>query len=108
MIFFFIWSLVLVCVLNIPFGYWRENVRKLSLSWFMAIHLPVPFVALLRHHLQLPGVTLLAFLAAYFLGQYLGGRLSRTLRPYGKVSSSLVHDLAHRSWIIVIGRQIGR
>ncbi|AFM00922.1 hypothetical protein [Desulfitobacterium sp. PCE1] len=98
-------NLMFVCLLNIPFGYWRENVKKLSVQWFMAVHFPVPFVALLRNHLELSGaLTLLLFVAAYFMGQYLGSRLSREFRHYGKVSSSLAHDLIRRSWIIIIGR----
>ncbi len=37
-----------VFLLNLPFGYWRENVKKFSLQWFLAVHVPVPFVIALR------------------------------------------------------------
>lgn len=36
-------------VLTLPFGAWRATTRKLSLRWFLAIHLPIPFIFLLRH-----------------------------------------------------------
>jgi hypothetical protein len=68
-----------VFVLNIPFGYWRAGVRKFSPAWFVAIHLPIPIIILLRIYSGL-GFGLLTFpvmLAAYFAGQFLGARLRR-------------------------------
>lgn len=38
----------LVFLLNIPFGYWRANVRKFSFPWVLSVHVPVPFVIALR------------------------------------------------------------
>lgn len=98
--------LIFIVLLNIPFGYWRANVKKFSVQWFLAIHLPVPYVAYLRQHTEFTwtGITILCFLAAYFIGQYLGSGLSKELRRYGKVGSSLFHDLIRRSWIILIRR----
>ena len=68
---------VLIFLLNIPFGGWREHVRKFSLPWFLAVHLPVPLVIVIR---TLGGVgwrlTALPFFAgAYFMGQYVGGSI---------------------------------
>jgi len=44
--------LVLICIIvfiiNIPFGYWRSNVKTFSLQWFLAIHIPVIIVIALR------------------------------------------------------------
>jgi hypothetical protein len=72
-----------VVLLNLPFGFWREGVRKFSLAWFLAVHLPIPLVVTLRlvsglgwHLSTFPFV-----LGAYFTGQFLGGRLRRRLRP---------------------------
>ena len=33
-----------VLVLNLPFGFWRSRVKKFSVPWFLAIHLPVPMI----------------------------------------------------------------
>jgi hypothetical protein len=68
-----------VFLLNMPFGYWRENTRKFSLAWVLAIHLPVPFVIALRH---LTGLgwelhTYPFLVAAFFAGQYAGLRFSQ-------------------------------
>jgi hypothetical protein len=69
--------LVLVFLLNLPFGYWRAGLSKLSPAWFVAIHAPVPLVILLRwgFHLPFRWATLPVFVAAYFAGQAAGARL---------------------------------
>jgi hypothetical protein len=41
----------LVCAavaLNLPFGAYRATVTRFSVRWFLAIHLPIPFIFLLR------------------------------------------------------------
>ncbi|MDT8323465.1 MAG: hypothetical protein RRA94_05090 [Bacteroidota bacterium] len=68
-----------VFLLNLPFGYWRENTRKFSIAWVLAIHLPVPLVIALRHvsGLGWEFYTYPFLVAAFFLGQYAGVRLSQ-------------------------------
>ena len=69
----------LVFLINLPFGYWRSRVPTRSRQWFLAIHLPVPLVIALRVLSGL-GWQLSSFpvlVGAFFLGQYVGGRLSR-------------------------------
>jgi hypothetical protein len=34
--------------LNLPFGAYRATTRRLSPKWFLAIHLPIPFIFVLR------------------------------------------------------------
>ena len=72
-------ALLLVLAANLPFGYWRATLPKRSALWFVAIHAPIPLVWLIRHLLGLEWrlATLPFFVAAYFLGQWLGGRLRR-------------------------------
>jgi hypothetical protein len=72
-------ALLLVCLANLPFGYWREGLRKLSPLWFVAVHAPIPLVFGIRALLGLEWrlATLPLFLASYFAGQWLGGRLRR-------------------------------
>ena len=65
-----------VLIVNMPFGYWRASVRKFSLPWALAIHVPVPIVIALRYFSGL-GFQLYTFpivVGAYFLGQTLGAR----------------------------------
>ena len=62
---------VVVFAMNVPCGYWRVHARRFSLQWFLAIHLPIPLIIILRlasgigwHPSTFP-----ALMAAYFGGQ---------------------------------------
>lgn len=68
---------LVVFIVNLPFGYWRAGLRRLSAAWFVAIHAPVPLVIAMRWLLELPfrWGTLPLFVAAYFGGQFTGARL---------------------------------
>ena len=70
---------VLVFLINLPFGFWRAGVEKLSRRWFLAVHLPVPLVVALRvfSGLGWRPVSFPVLIGAFFLGQYVGGRLRR-------------------------------
>ena len=86
----------IVFLLNVPFGYWRTNVKKFSLQWILAIHLPVPFVILLRIYSNL-GFELYTYpiiVAAFFFGQYSGKKLFTHLKNQNKqeLTSCLVID----------------
>lgn len=45
-------SVVFLCaaafVINMPFGLYRMGVKKYSWRWFLAIHLPIPLIILMR------------------------------------------------------------
>lgn len=67
---------IAVLLLNLPFGYWRSKVKKFSLQWFLAIHIPVPFVILLRIYSNI-GFELYTYpvlIGSFFLGQFIGAR----------------------------------
>ncbi len=70
---------VVVMLLNLPFGFWRAGVKKFTRPWFLAVHVPVPFVIHLRVFSGL-GWHLASFpvlIGAFFTGQLLGGALRR-------------------------------
>jgi hypothetical protein len=75
-------ALALVWLVNLPFGYWRAGLVKRSFPWLVAIHAPVPLVWLIRDFTGLTWTlaTLPTFVAAYFLGQWAGGRVRRLVR----------------------------
>ena len=86
-----------VLLINIPFGYWRTNVRTFSHQWFLAIHIPVPFIIGLRliSDLGVGWITYVFLVAAFFLGQKAGSFVFRRIEHvYHQVSSCLVMDLA--------------
>jgi len=64
-------------VINLPFGYYRATFRKLSFMWFLMIHLPVPFVVVIRrfNHLHLTWGLAPFLVGSFFLGQFVGRRL---------------------------------
>jgi hypothetical protein len=68
-----------ILAINLPFGFWRAGLRKLSPRWFVAVHAPVPLAIGLRWYTGLPFrlLTLPLFVAAFFAGQFLGGRIRR-------------------------------
>lgn len=87
---------LIVLALNVPFGYWRANVKRLSLQWFLAIHIPVLFVIGLRlaFHLGFAWYTYVVLVFAFFLGQQFGSLMIKRLRRIcDHVSSCLVMDL---------------
>jgi hypothetical protein len=84
-------------IINIPFGYWRANVRKYSLQFFLAIHFPVALIILFR---ILTGTgfeieTLFFTVPAFFLGQFTGSKVYslRKLREAIPLTSCLVMDI---------------
>ena len=85
-----------VLVINIPFGYWRANVKKYSLQWILAIHIPVVIVIGLRFgtHLGFAWYTYVFMVTAFFLGQQSGSLLMQRMRKAcDQVSSCMVMDL---------------
>jgi hypothetical protein len=89
---------ILVFLFNLPFGYWRANVRKFSFPWFLSVHAPVPFVIALRllSGLGFHLATLPIMIAAFFGGQFAGSKIfhmRKKNRDGAKVSSCLVWDL---------------
>lgn len=90
-----------VLILNLPFGYWRANVKKYSLQWALAIHVPVPIVVAIRFYSQI-GFALYTYpvlVAAFFTGQFLGVKiyLNRKENFSKYLSSCLVMDIIRSS-----------
>lgn len=86
---------LLVFVINIPFGYWRANVKKFSLQWALSIHIPVPVVVAIRllSNVGFHWTTYPVFILAFFSGQFLGGKIHKWRKQHHEVSSCLIMDL---------------
>ncbi len=76
------WVACLVLLINLPFGYWRSGAEKFSKQWFLAVHIPVPFVIALRifSHLGWHLITFPIIITAFFMGQFLGGKATILLK----------------------------
>ncbi|MFZ2325234.1 MAG: hypothetical protein WAV89_16245 [Ignavibacteriaceae bacterium] len=86
-----------IFIFNIPFGYWRANVKKFSLQWVLSIHVPVPFIILLRIYSNI-GFALYTYpilVGAFFLGQLTGKFLFTKRKTLGQspLTSCLLMDL---------------
>jgi hypothetical protein len=75
------WIAAIVLILNMPFGYWRAHTKRFSAQWILAIHIPVPMIAALRIYSGLGWrmATFPVLIAAFFVGQFVGGRLRNRL-----------------------------
>lgn len=74
--------ILLAVALNIPFGSYRLLTRKFSLAWWLAIHLPIPIIILLRKvAFNLPLWVIPISIASAFVGQIYGGKLALFGQP---------------------------
>ncbi|TGE31183.1 hypothetical protein E4K68_18595 [Desulfosporosinus sp. Sb-LF] len=103
-----VWIMVsaVVIILNIPFGYWRGNVRKFSWQWFISVHCPIPLIIFLRIRLGLgwEWTTYPILVGAYFIGQSLGAKWYKLWKRSMRVSSCLICDILRSRWLIIISR----
>ena len=60
---------------NTPFGFYRVTLRRFSWQWFMAIHLPVPFIIIARIASGAGWTIIPVLVACALAGQLLGGFL---------------------------------
>ena len=93
---------IFVFLLNLPFGYWRANVDKFSLQWFLAIHLPVPFIIAARilSDLGFEFYTYPILIGAFLGGQFLGRYFYTKRKSLGQspLTSCLIMDLVRNNY----------
>jgi len=82
---------------NISFGYWRANTKKFSVQWFLSIHMPIPFIIILRIYsgIGFEFITYPIMVSAFLIGQHLGYKLFnwRKERELTPLSSCLLMDI---------------
>jgi hypothetical protein len=88
---------VSVFLLNIPFGYWRENVKRYSLQWVLSIHIPIPVIIVLRIYsgIGFQFYTYPIMVGVFFLGQLTGLHMYkwRTKNENLNVTGCLIMDI---------------
>ena len=67
----------LAFIISIPCGYIRENFPKRSFMWFLLIHIPIPFIVLLRIKAGINWHAIPLTLAGSIAGQIAGGHFNR-------------------------------
>jgi hypothetical protein len=88
---------LIIYVFNIPFGYWRANVKKFSIQWVLAVHLPVPVVIAIRFlaGIGFAFITYPVLVGAFFGGQFTGSKIAHLLKkkPGFTVTSFFFSDI---------------
>lgn len=70
---------------NLPMGYWRSMTRKYSPKWFLAVHLTIPLIILVRIKLGLDYSFIPFSFAAAIAGQLSGGKwMGRLAEMFGE------------------------
>jgi len=96
MILALLYDTLFVFLFNLPFGYWRINVKKFSFQWVLAVHIPVPFIIALRIYTTVgfAWYTYIFMVAAFFLGQKMGALIHYYMeRICQKITSCLFIDI---------------
>lgn len=68
---------ILALIISIPCGYIRQHYPKYSFMWFFLVHLPIPFIVLLRIKAGLSWHIIPLTLGGSLAGQIIGGAVSR-------------------------------
>jgi len=66
--------LIIVLIINIPFGFWRTGLKRLSLKWFLAIHIPAAFSVTLKFiaGIEKKWWVIILSVVIFLIGQYIG------------------------------------
>ncbi len=77
-----------VFAITLPFGVWRITTRRYSLWWFLSIHVPIPFIFLLRMAAGYSYTFIPFTVSACVAGQLVGGRLGARLLRHRRGGSA--------------------
>jgi len=81
-----LWTVaLLVFLIDLPFGYWRASVRRLSLRWFAALLSAAPVAVALRVYSGrgFGPVSVAVVAGALLAGQFVGGKLRHIIQGRG-------------------------
>ena len=65
--------ILLSFIASVPCGYIRQYYRKYSFMWFLLIHLPIPFIVLMRFAAGVDWHVIPLTLCGSLAGQVVGG-----------------------------------
>jgi hypothetical protein len=69
--------MLIVFLINLPFGYLRSKATRFSRQWMMAVHIPVPFILLLRILSGFGWTVIPLLMLSDVAGQFAGGELRK-------------------------------
>jgi len=69
--------IIFAFAVNIPLGYFRQNYEKFSFGWYFYVHISIPVIIYLRVKAGFSWHYIPLTLGGAFVGQFLGGRISK-------------------------------
>ncbi len=73
----------LALLINLPFGYLRQNCEKFTFAWYFYIHISIPVIIYLRIKSGFNWHFIPITLGGAFAGQLLGGAIQKRSRRNG-------------------------
>lgn len=79
----FLGIMALACIINLPFGYLRQNYEKFTFGWYFYVHISIPIIIYLRIKSGFSWKLIPLTLGSAVVGQLIGGKLNRKRKPLG-------------------------
>lgn len=74
---------VLALLINLPFGYLRQNCEKFTFAWYFYVHISIPIIIYLRVKAGFSWHFIPITLGSAFAGQMLGGTINKRMKRRG-------------------------
>jgi hypothetical protein len=74
---------LLALLVNLPFGYLRQNCEKFTFGWYFYVHISIPAIIFVRVKAGFGWHIIPITIAAAVIGQIIGGRINRKLKSRG-------------------------
>lgn len=71
---------LIALIVNIPFGYLRQNCNKFSFGWYFYIHISIPAIIFMRVKAGFSWHYIPITIGAAVIGQIIGGRINRRMK----------------------------
>lgn len=68
---------LLALLVNLPFGYLRQNYEKFTFAWYFYVHISIPAIIFLRVKAGFSWHIIPITIGAAVIGQILGGKLNK-------------------------------
>jgi hypothetical protein len=75
--------ILLACLINLPFGYLRQNYEKFTFGWYFYVHISIPIIIYMRIKSGYSWKFIPLTLGGAVIGQIIGGKIQRRLNKRG-------------------------
>ncbi|ABQ27920.1 hypothetical protein [Geotalea uraniireducens] len=79
----FLGIMALACIINLPFGYLRQNYEKFTFGWYFYVHISIPIIIYLRIKSGFSWKLIPLTLGSAVAGQLIGGKLNKKRKSLG-------------------------